>query len=232
MGSLAGHLSPIAWIRSAAGRVAASSRIGPVEAVGTDSRDEDLLAAHLDGHPHAFPLLVERYRGELMGFLQRFLGSRAAAEDVFQETFLQIHLAGGTFDFSRVFRPWLYTIAANKARDWYRRDRKRRGVSLQTPVGQDGDAELIDLMAAETAQPGRPVSMREEAELVKAAVDGLSAMHRDILVLAYFQRMNYQQIADQLQIPLGTVKSRLHAAVAAFGERWRRGRRDTENPAA
>jgi RNA polymerase sigma-70 factor (ECF subfamily) len=74
--------------------------------------------------------------------------------------------------------------------------------------------------------------MREEAELVKAAVDGLSAMHREILVLAYFQRMNYQQIADQLQIPLGTVKSRLHAAVAAFGERWRRGRRDTENPAA
>jgi len=52
------------------------------------------------------------------------------------------------------------------------------------------------------------------------------------LVLAYFQKMNYQQVADILQIPLGTVKSRLHSAVAAFGERWRRGRRDTENPVA
>jgi RNA polymerase sigma-70 factor (ECF subfamily) len=68
--------------------------------------------------------------------------------------------------------------------------------------------------------------------LVKQAVDMLPPLHREIIVLAYFQKMNYQQIADILQIPLGTVKSRLHSAVAAFADRWRRGRRDTTNPVA
>ena len=206
--------------------------IGPVEAVGEQSSDEALLAAHLSGHPQAFPLLMERYRPELHGFLQRFIGSRAAAEDVFQETFLQIHLSGATFDPTRVFRPWLYTIAANKARDWYRKDRRRRGVSLQTPIGENGDGELIDLFAARIHQPAQPLTLKEESALVKKAVDALPQIHREILVLAYFQKMNYQQIAEILEIPLGTVKSRLHSAVAAFADRWRRGRRDTTNPVA
>ncbi len=203
-----------------------------METVGEQSSDEALLAAHMDGHPAAFPILVERYRPELYGFLCRFIGSRTAAEDVFQDTFLQIHLSAASFDMTRVFRPWLYTIAANKARDWYRKERLRRGVSLQTPIGEDGDGELIDLMAARVDQPAQPLSTREESDLVNKAVDALSPLHREIIVLAYFQRMNYQQIAEILGIPLGTVKSRLHAAVAAFADRWRRGRKDRDNPIA
>ena len=203
-----------------------------METVGEQSSDEALLAAHMDGHPAAFPMLVERYRPELYGFLCRFIGSRTAAEDVFQDTFLQIHLSAASFDMTRVFRPWLYTIAANKARDWYRKERLRRGVSLQTPIGEDGDGELIDLMAARVDQPAQPLSTREESDLVNKAVDALSPLHREIIVLAYFQRMNYQQIAEMLGIPLGTVKSRLHAAVAAFTDRWRRGRKDRDNPIA
>jgi RNA polymerase sigma-70 factor (ECF subfamily) len=81
-------------------------------------------------------------------------------------------------------------------------------------------------------QPAQPLSTREESDLVNKAVDALSPLHREIIVLAYFQRMNYQQIAEILGIPLGTVKSRLHAAVAAFADRWRRGRKDRDNPIA
>ncbi|NBX25989.1 MAG: RNA polymerase sigma factor [Planctomycetes bacterium] len=231
MASFARRSTPLDWLRNAA-EVTGIRRIGPVETVGEQSSDEALLAAHMDGHPSAFPTLVERYRPELYGFLCRFIGSRTAAEDVFQDTFLQIHLSAASFDMTRVFRPWLYTIAANKARDWYRKERLRRGVSLQTPIGEDGDGELIDLMAARVDQPATPLTTREESELVNRAVDALSPLHREIIVLAYFQRMNYQQIAEILGIPLGTVKSRLHAAVAAFAERWRRGRKDRENPIA
>ena len=119
MSSIAGSSSPLAWLGNAVKR-ADIRTIGPVEAVGEQSSDEALVAAHLNGHPQAFPLLMERYRPELHGFLQRFIGSRAAAEDVFQDTFLQIHLSAASFDPARVFRPWLYTIAANKARDWHR----------------------------------------------------------------------------------------------------------------
>ncbi len=231
MASFARASSPLSWLANAL-KQADSTTIAPVESVGTQSTDEELVAAHLRGHAHAFPILMERYRPELHGFLQRFIGSRAAAEDVFQETFLQIHLSAASFDPTRVFRPWLYTIAANKARDWYRKDRRRRGVSLQTPIGEDGDGELIDLFAADIHQPAQPLSLKEESALVKTAVDALPAIHREIIVLAYFQRMNYQQIAEILGIPLGTVKSRLHSAVAAFADRWRRGRRDTTNPVA
>ena len=231
MASFAHRSTPLEWVRTAA-QAAGIRRIGPVESVGAHSSDEQLLAAHMNGHPSAFPLLVERYRPELYGFLCRFTGSRTTAEDVFQDTFLQVHLSAASFDMTRVFRPWLYTIAANKARDWYRRERTRRGVSLQTPVGEEGDGELIDLIAAKVDQPARPLTHREEADLVNKAVDALSPLHREIIVLAYFQRMNYQQIAEILEIPLGTVKSRLHSAVAAFAERWRRGRKDGENPIA
>ena len=231
MASFARRTTPLDWLRNAT-QSAGIPRIGPVESVGDQSSDEELLAAHMNGHPTAFPKLVERYRPELYGFLCRFIGSRTAAEDVFQDTFLQIHLSAASFDMTRVFRPWLYTIAANKARDWYRKERLRRGVSLQTPIGEDGDGELIDLFAAKVDQPAKPLTTREEAELVTKAVDALSPLHREIIVLAYFQRMNYQQIAEILDIPLGTVKSRLHSAVAAFADRWRRGRKDDENPIA
>jgi RNA polymerase sigma-70 factor (ECF subfamily) len=231
MASFARASSPLAWLGTAL-KQAETTTLSPVQSVGTQSTDEELVAAHLKGHAHAFPILMERYRPELHGFLQRFIGSRAAAEDVFQETFLQIHLSAAAFDPTRVFRPWLYTIAANKARDWYRKDRRRRGVSLQTPIGEDGDGELIDLFAAQIHQPAQPLTLKEESALVKTAVDALPPLHREIIVLAYFQKMNYQQIADILQIPLGTVKSRLHSAVAAFADRWRRGRRDTTNPVA
>jgi RNA polymerase sigma-70 factor (ECF subfamily) len=231
MASFARATSPLSWLANAL-KQADSTTIAPVESVGTHSTDEELVAAHLRGHAQAFPILMERYRPELHGFLQRFIGSRAAAEDVFQETFLQIHLSAAAFDPTRIFRPWLYTIAANKARDWYRKDRRRRGVSLQTPIGENGDGELIDLFAADIHQPAQPLTLREESALVKTAVDALPTIHREIIVLAYFQRMNYQQISEILQIPLGTVKSRLHSAVAAFADRWRRGRRDTTNPVA
>jgi RNA polymerase sigma-70 factor (ECF subfamily) len=72
-----------------------------------EQTDEQLLGAHVSGVQGAFPELLERYRNELLHFLIRFLGSRAAAEDVFQDTFLQIHLVAETFDTSRRFKTWL-----------------------------------------------------------------------------------------------------------------------------
>ena len=82
--------------------------------------DEALLRRYLDGDRSAFATLVRRYERELFHFLIRFLGDRAAAEDTFQEAFLQVHESAKTFDLSRRFRPWLFTIAANKGRDLLR----------------------------------------------------------------------------------------------------------------
>ena len=101
--------------------------------------DEELLAAHIDGDRRAFPELMERYKNDLLHFLIRFVGKRAAAEDVFQEAFLQVHVSAETFDLTRRFKPWLFTIAANKGRDWHRKHSKRTMMSLSQDVGGEGE---------------------------------------------------------------------------------------------
>jgi RNA polymerase sigma-70 factor (ECF subfamily) len=246
-GPSAGAPASRCHVRSRLGRVACSvaasimpsiahagasdaSRIAPMErvrAADDDRSDETLLQSHIDGDPRALEHLIRRHSGELHGFLTRFLGSSAAADDVFQETFLQVHLSAEAFDSERQFKPWLYTIAANKARDFHRKRKRRAMVSLSAPVAESGGSEtpLSSMIEADGPSPDAPVEAHDEAAAVKAVVDELPEHHREILALSYFQRMSYQQMSEVLQIPLGTVKSRLHAAVGLFSERWRRARR-------
>lgn len=209
----------------AASPAGAVARIRPVERDdrADGSSDESLMLDFLDGSREAFEQLVARYRVELHAFIYRFLNSAAAADDVFQETFLQVFQSGHTFDPARRFRPWLFTIAANKARDWHRRNRSRGQVSLDAPIGSDAsNAPYVDLLAGDVDAPDQPAERSDESAAVKEVIDAMPLALREILLLSYFQRMSYAQIAEALHIPLGTVKSRLHAAVATFAERWRK----------
>jgi RNA polymerase sigma-70 factor, ECF subfamily len=185
-----------------------------------DRTDEELLQAYALGETPAFRALIERYRDELMRFLYRFMGSRDAAEDVFQEAFLQIHLSVDTFDPSRRFKPWLFTIAANKGRDMHRRKRRRSALELSADVGEEGGPTFVDLMEVDVPAPSAALDDAERDRLVQGVVDSLPDHQREILLLAYFQRLTYAQMADQLDVPIGTIKSRLHAAVARFAKAW------------
>lgn len=202
----------------------------PVTSLTTLS-DEELLKRYRSGSadgPPAFEHLVRRHHDDLVRFLLRLTGNRALAEDAFQDTFLQVHLSADTFDVTRRFKPWLFTIAANKARDAMRRASRRRTLDLSAPIAGDasGDAggngarTYIDLMEIDVPQPDSRMSVEERGHLVQRAIDELPWTLREILLLAYFQRLSYNQIAEALQIPLGTVKSRLHSAVAAFASKW------------
>lgn len=183
--------------------------------------DEQLLTAYRNGEAAALEPLIRRHHDDLMRFLYHLTGNRTIAEDVFQETFLQIHLSSGTFDNTRRFKPWLFTIAANKARDQLRKNARRRTLDLDAPVGGDGDqGTFIDLMQIEGLTPAETVDTAERDAQVQQAVQEMPLMLREILLLGYFQKMSYSQIADALDIPLGTVKSRLHAAVASFAKKW------------
>lgn len=185
--------------------------------------DEQLLSDYREGKIEAFGALVERYERELFHFLVRFLGNRAAAEDVFQETFLQVHQSADQFDIQRRFRPWLFTIAANKARDLMRSRARRPASPLQASINSDDDnsAQFIDLMQSHVDLPDAPMERREMQQLVQKSVKSMPPHLREILLLSYFHQFPYKQISDILGIPLGTVKSRLHAAVAYFADRWR-----------
>lgn len=191
--------------------------------------DEQLISAYRDGDRTSFDALVRRYQRELFHFLVRFLGDRAAAEDVFQETFLQIHQSAENFDTQRRFRPWLFTIAANKARDLIRSNARRPTNPLQATISPgDGESgEFIDLMKSTSELPDEPLQQRELQGKVQTTVMAMPEHLREILLLSYFHQFPYKQISDILDIPLGTVKSRLHAAVAHFADRWR-----SANPSA
>jgi RNA polymerase sigma-70 factor (ECF subfamily) len=185
--------------------------------------DEALLDLHRRGQTEAFETLVERYRLELFHFLVRFVGDRAAAEDLFQESFLQVFLSADTFDSSRRFRPWLFTIAANKARDHLRRNNRRQATQFSTPLDAGGEDQrtLADTMAGDVLMPAEEVEQQETKERVQRAIAEMPEHLREVLLLAYFHQFAYKQIAEMLSIPLGTVKSRLHAAVAGFAQIWK-----------
>jgi RNA polymerase sigma-70 factor (ECF subfamily) len=186
--------------------------------VGSGS-DEHLLVQHVAGTPGALDALVARYAGELYGFLCRFVGNAAAADDLVQETFVQVHLAARSFDRSRAFKPWLYTIAANKARDHLRSRGRRSEHSLDAGADEDspgGAPRVAD--HAESLEEG--LARDERRQAVRALVAQMPEHLRLILMLGYFQQLPYAEIAQVLDIPVGTVKSRLHAAVQDFARRW------------
>jgi len=185
--------------------------------------DEQLLLEYRNGDKGAFARLVSRYQRELYHFLVRFLGNRASAEDIFQETFLQVHQSAEQFDLQRRFRPWLFTIAANKARDLIRSQARRPTNPLSASIspGDQESGEFIDLMQSAGELPSEPMEKRELQDLVHGTVSTMPPHLREILLLSYFHQFPYKQISEILDIPLGTVKSRLHAAVAHFADRWR-----------
>ena len=185
--------------------------------------DEQLLLRYTQGQVQAFEQLVERYRPELYRFLRRFVGDAALAEDVFQEAFLQLHLSAGGFDMSRRLKPWLFTIAANKARDALRSRFRHRASELDAQVwgGESEAARFVDLMPADVPSPGATVLNQEAAANVQSIVQEMPVALRTVLVLSYFHDLAYREIAEILDVPLGTVKSRLHIAVKEFARRWK-----------
>jgi RNA polymerase sigma-70 factor (ECF subfamily) len=185
--------------------------------------DEVLLAAFREGDATGFAELMQRYHRELFHFLIRFTGDRTAAEDVFQETFLQVHQSAEQFDPQRRFRPWLFTIAANKARDLRRSMARRPTNPLQASIspGDDESGEFIDLMKSTDEAPDSRMQHEEMQQAVQKTVMAMPDHLREILLLSYFHQFPYKQISEILEIPLGTVKSRLHAAVALFADRWK-----------
>ena len=185
--------------------------------------DEQLAELMRDGSEQAFNALVNRYTRDLYHFLARFVSDPTLADDLFQETFLQVYQSIETFDASRSFRPWLFTIGANKARDYLRRVASRgKPITLSTRIGNRDDGRtLVDLMEDNLPLPPENVTNDEVQQLVRETIDSMPEHLREILLLAYFHQFAYKDIAEMLNIPLGTVKSRLHASVGTFAELWR-----------
>jgi RNA polymerase sigma-70 factor (ECF subfamily) len=184
--------------------------------------DEELLNRFRKGDDAtAFESLVHRYERELFSYLRRYLGNAEMAEDVFQATFLQIHLKKEHFEEGRRFRPWLYTIATNQAIDAQRRNRRHRMVSLDHRTGDEGDVgSLVEMLSGCEITADENMEKEEAREWVRGAIEELPDALKSALLLVYHQGLKYREAADTLGIPVGTVKSRLHAALHKLNETW------------
>jgi RNA polymerase sigma-70 factor (ECF subfamily) len=185
--------------------------------------DEELLARFRRGQREAFGALVRRYERELYGYLRRYLGDGNLADDVFQNTFLQLYTKIGQYEPGRPVRPWLYTIATHQAIDALRRNGRHPVLSLDQQREELAGGDIQSLVAMlETRGPG-PLDAalsEERRQVVRASVENLPDFLRQVVVLAYYQGLKYREIAEIVGIPVGTVKSRLHAALIKLQEAW------------
>lgn len=169
--------------------------------------DEDLALRIQNGTPEsadALARLVERHHGRLLGFLYRMTGGdRLLAEDLVQEAFLRMLRAVERYQYPRPFKSWLYAIATNLARDHFKRADTRR-----TDAVQD---DALDRFADERqrSNPESSALAHDEAQRVAAALAVLPEPQRAAVILRYYQELSLDEIAGALDIPVGTVKSRL-----------------------
>ncbi len=184
--------------------------------------DEQLMADFIAGSESAFGELVSRYERELYIFLQRFVNNGAAAEDLFQEAFIQVYRNADKFDAQRRFRSWLFTIASNKARDYLRSSHRRSTQSLDASLDPDNNkTAFADMLEADGYSAQDLLIGGEDAAAVREMIAKLPDIYREVLLLSYFNHFSYKQIAEVLNVPVGTVKSRLHSALGQFGRLWK-----------
>ncbi|TWU30132.1 RNA polymerase sigma factor [Bythopirellula polymerisocia] len=170
--------------------------------------DAELVAATQGGDRQAFGTLVERHQERLFNTLLRVLGSSDDAREVLQDAFIQAYTKIDTFRGSSQFYTWMYRVALNLACSYKRRTKRHREeVSIDTMKTNVGE-EPVD----HGESPEQDMLRAEQAELVQAALVELSDEHRQILVLREMDDFSYETIAEILELPVGTVRSRLFRA--------------------
>lgn len=192
----------------------------------TNATDEQLVARFQSGQRDAFGELVRRYEGELFGYLRRYVGNSELAADVFQNTFLLVFTKAHQFEPGRSVRPWLYAIATNQAIDAMRRQARHQVARLDARLDNADHSELDDggqlVHYLQSDEPG-PLDQLEAAErrqLVRDSVEQLPDFLKQVVVLTFYQGLKQSEIAEALAIPVGTVKSRMHTALARMLQFW------------
>ncbi|MCD6405300.1 MAG: RNA polymerase sigma factor [Planctomycetes bacterium] len=186
--------------------------------------DEELLLGSLRGRRGDFRLLLERYEGELFNFLYHYVGDRQTAEDLFQETFLQVYAKMDTFRPDGRFKPWMYTIAANLARDAMRKRRRRRAFSLDREIRPGEEGSLADIVESPAPEPEAVLDKQESASLARQLLEELPESLREIVTLYFYNDLKYTEISQVLDLPMGTVKSRLYRAMRQMASALKRKR--------
>jgi len=172
--------------------------------------DATLVGQCLAGNERAYTELLSRYRGRVYGLALRMVQNGEDARDIAQEAFVKAFQSLGSFDLSKPFGAWISKITANLCIDHYRRKRLSL-VSLDAPIesqGGDRQREFKD----DRPGPTETYQLGEEQQRVDALLASLPPRYRTVVILRHKEDLSYEEIAEIMGMPLGTVKARLHRA--------------------
>jgi RNA polymerase sigma-70 factor (ECF subfamily) len=181
--------------------------------------DEDLVARATTGDLESFNQLVSRWERPIYALAYRTLGREEEARDVVQEAFLRAFRGLKGFKGEAKFSSWLYRITLNLCRDWIRRE--RRAPIVQVPEGVD-PVDMADAQASPEPSVEDLVADREMSAAVAKAMAELPEEQRTAIMLKEYHGLTFQEIADQLDCPLSTVKTRLYQGLSVLRRRLER----------
>ncbi len=170
-------------------------------------REIDLVRRAKRGEEAAFSALLDSFNTAILNYCHRLVGSRDLAADLAQETFIKAFLSIDKFDDTKKFSPWVYRIAHNLCVDYLRK--KRLPTEAMHYEDRSGEEVQVDI-ADSTIAPDTLLERKEIRANFEQALGGLDEIYREPLVLRHQEQLTYQEICDILDIPIGTVKARIH----------------------
>ncbi|RKY75187.1 RNA polymerase subunit sigma-24 [candidate division KSB1 bacterium] len=172
--------------------------------------DKFLIQLALAGNQKAYGELIRRYEGMIFNFIYRMIGDRAETEDIVQETFIKAFKALDSFDEKYAFSTWLYKIATNHCIDVLRK-RKLSTFSLDSSI-QTEKGNLHRQYSDDSFSPEKALIYREHTTLILQAIESLPPKYKQVINLRHREEKSYEEIAQILKIPIGTVKARIFRA--------------------
>jgi RNA polymerase sigma-70 factor, ECF subfamily len=179
--------------------------------------DSTLVQGTLDGDARCFEVLVGRYQRRLFGLVRHYIRSAVEVEDIVQDTFLKAFSRLETFQQSSAFYTWLYRIAVNTILDFMKRQGRSPIRAVEDPEAVSGSID--ETTERKSIRPDARLEQAEISEITRSVMDELPEIFRTVLVMRELEQMRYQDIADVLQVSIGTVESRLFRARARFKKR-------------
>ena len=177
--------------------------------------DEKLIARFQDGDINAYNELVHRYKDRLLNFVFRYFNNREQAEDVVQDTMIKLYTHASYYKNIAKFSTWIYTIAKNNALTELRKNKRKQTVSLWTNEGKPIDIEMKDELLEQT------VYNKMAVEELNKYLDEIPENFRIAVVLRDFQELSYEEISKILEIPIGTIKSRINRGRIQLSEKMK-----------
>ena len=177
--------------------------------------DRHLIDAHLSGEPNAFEAIVRRYGPSALGYLIKMTHDRQHAEDLFQETFQRVHVHADQFQGENL-KPWIFKIAAHAAISSYRKTAKEPTLSLSQPAFCSDCQHcptLESTLPSTSPEPIETLQLQEKRNLVKESLLKLPDKQRSALILSYYQKLSYKEIAEAMDCSVGSVKTHLCRAL-------------------